>query len=278
MKRITVAALVVASLGVLVACGDDRDGRNASSTDGSSTVTGASASPTDDPTFAPGDGAAVEGTAIWSVEPHTELTAESRSFTALVMRLGCHGGKSAPVDGPVVMIDDAEVVVTFTADPALGAQTCPGNDLVPVSVDLGEPIGDRRLLDGACLPGSPALATAYCPADGDRRAATAFGWLENGPMTSVPAADLLGAYCEAAAALAGERPEAYVGSQQHRADVYRSVALAPPELTSPLITFVGFLSSGAVDPADPDSNLTENWPDEVQTAIDTITAFNTASC
>lgn len=97
------------------------------------------------------------------------------------------------------------------------------------------------------------------------------------PTSTVTAASVR-VYCERAALLDGERPEAYVGSVQHRADVDGLLAVAPEPVASALRTFAAFLASGAIDSADPDSNLTENWPADVQAAIGAIVAFNDATC
>jgi hypothetical protein len=87
-----------------------------------------------------------------------------------------------------------------------------------------------------------------------------------------------GAYCDRVAVLEGERPESYVGSSEHQADIDGLAVVAPESVRRALVTYSEFLSSGAVDPAKPDSNLTENWPTEVQTAIEQIVEFNADTC
>lgn len=54
--------------------------------------------------------------------------------------------------------------------------------------------------------------------------------------------------------------------------------MAPESIRRAVATYSEFLASGAVDPADPDSNLTENWPTEVRTAIEQILEFNATTC
>jgi hypothetical protein len=39
-----------------------------------------------------------------------------------------------------------------------------------------------------------------------------------------------------------------------------------------------FLAEGGVDPADPDSNLTENWPADVQAAVAELTDYISTHC
>ena len=65
----------------------------------------------------------------------------------------------------MVSLGDKEVVIRIDAKvrPA-GASTCQSNDPVRVRVTLSEPLGNRRLVDAACLAGA-AVRTAAC-ADG----------------------------------------------------------------------------------------------------------------
>lgn len=87
-----------------------------------------------------------------------------------------------------------------------------------------------------------------------------------------------GAYCDEVVALAGERPETYVGSEEHRGDTQRLLDVAPEAVFEPLRTFSSFVASGAIDPGDPNSNLVENWPLAVQEAIGEILAYNDTAC
>jgi hypothetical protein len=80
-------------------------------------------------------------------------------FDALVMEMSCNSGE--PADGRIVgpqIVSSAEtVLVIFATRPRPGAQACPSNPPTRVRVDLGEPLGDRTLLDGGRLPpGDPA--------------------------------------------------------------------------------------------------------------------------
>jgi hypothetical protein len=73
-----------------------------------------------------------------------------------------------------VAFGDDEVVVTFTVEAlSPGVHTCPGNDQVPYELDLGQPLGERRLVDGSCRPpDGEARDTSLC-IDGDVRWAPA---------------------------------------------------------------------------------------------------------
>jgi hypothetical protein len=91
------------------------------------------------------------------------LTSASQSFIANVYRLSCNGGVTGTVLQPTINVGDARFVVTFTVKRGQpGAHSCQGNPPVPVVVDLGMPIGNRQLIDGACRSGSPASKSEPC--------------------------------------------------------------------------------------------------------------------
>lgn len=109
------------------------------------------------------DAPAVEGdTAVWDVNPANPPAPSDTSVTAMVTRLGCSGGETGEVLEPEVSADDRRVVLTFSVEPLPeGEYTCPGNPAVPYVVELDEPVGDRELVDGACLSGD-AASTSHC--------------------------------------------------------------------------------------------------------------------
>jgi hypothetical protein len=101
--------------------------------------------------------------AVWGIGPDQSLLRSSTKFTALVSRLGCNNGVTGQVLAPEIHMSESEVVVTFSVAPKQpGAATCPGNDQVSYQVDLGEPLQDRALVDGRCLPGGEAATTSFC--------------------------------------------------------------------------------------------------------------------
>ncbi len=109
-------------------------------------------------------------TATWNVGPPVgpaqQITSRSTSFTAYVSRLSCSGGQTGTVLEPTIDRGEANITVTFTvAALPPGAYTCQGNRPAPFAVDLGQPIGNRRLIDGACHAGAQAATTSWC-ADG----------------------------------------------------------------------------------------------------------------
>lgn len=106
--------------------------------------------------------------------------------------------------------------------------------------------------------------------------------LPAGPDSSDPVAPRspdVSRFCDVYAANLEERPEDYVGSSEHLSDIDTLLDAAPPEIATDVATFRDFVASGAIDTdSDPDSNLTTNWPPEVQLAIDAIQDFATANC
>lgn len=80
---------------------------------------------------------------------------EATSFTALVNERACAGGK--PIAGrlvpPLITYGPEAITVVFAARPLAGdGFDCPGNPSMRIVVELREPLGSRRLLDGAFFP------------------------------------------------------------------------------------------------------------------------------
>lgn len=101
--------------------------------------------------------------AVWSLGHDQSLQKSSRKFTALVSRLDCNNGVTGQVLAPEIHISESEVVVTFSVvTKQLDRADCPSNDKVSYEVDLGEPLRDRALIDGQCLPGGRAVTTSFC--------------------------------------------------------------------------------------------------------------------
>jgi hypothetical protein len=105
--------------------------------------------------------------AVWHLAAAESLSAASDSFTAVVTRLGCSGGVTGEVYEPDIAIGDSDIVVTFSVEPVDGGE-CPSNDEVPFVINIGEPIGERRLVDGACLDEGEAASTSFCEAGPER--------------------------------------------------------------------------------------------------------------
>lgn len=117
---------------------------------------------TSTPTTVEPSRAGVGDAAIWVVDAAAPPSEGSDSFAALVTRPACSGGVTGEVYEPVLTIGETEIVVTFTVEPLPpGQYTCPSNDVVAYVVDVGEPVGRRDLVDGACVTGE-AASTSVC--------------------------------------------------------------------------------------------------------------------
>jgi len=135
-----IRVLLVLTVLVVAACGDDEVG--VGTDEGSSGVTGA--------------------TATWTVADDVPPTEDAESFTAMVERLGCSGGETGEVLEPNVVTDKEQIVVTMSVEPLpSGDYTCPGNKAEPYVVELDGAIGERQLVDGACLT-EEAASTSKC--------------------------------------------------------------------------------------------------------------------
>lgn len=94
--------------------------------------------------------------ATWTLDPALPPPdAATTSFTALVTERTCTGGQ--PLLGrllpPSIAYGADTVTVVVAATPLPGdVFTCQGNPSTRVTVELGEALGDRRLLDGAFFP------------------------------------------------------------------------------------------------------------------------------
>lgn len=103
------------------------------------------------------------GVAEWAFDPAAPRPGPaSQVFEVLVTERACNSGQPADgrIAGPEIVRTDTAVMLIFAVRPRLdggGVQTCPSNPPTRVTVDLGEPLGDRVLLDGSRLPpGDPA--------------------------------------------------------------------------------------------------------------------------
>ena len=101
--------------------------------------------------------------ATW--ELRQDVTETNESLDIGVTRLGCASGVTGEVLEPRVTYEAERIVVEV--DVALigdGAHNCQGNDVVPVTVPLDEPVGQRQIVDGACLDGE-AATTLFCESE-----------------------------------------------------------------------------------------------------------------
>lgn len=94
--------------------------------------------------------------ASWVPDPEDPMpNAATRAFMALVTERECASGQPSVgrVVGPVLLVDAERVLVAFAVRALPGGfQTCQGNPSTPVHIDLGQPLGDRELVDAGHLP------------------------------------------------------------------------------------------------------------------------------
>lgn len=85
-----------------------------------------------------------------------------------VTRVECSSGVTGEVREIAVDLEPDRIVIGIGLEPlGLDAADCQGNPVVPTTVDLGAPIGDRDLVDRACLF-EPVSTTSFCEDDGVR--------------------------------------------------------------------------------------------------------------
>lgn len=96
----------------------------------------------------------VEGdTATWELLDASDVSVDTTILEVGAVRLECASGVTGELLDPVIVYESDQVVITIdAASNGTGGATCQGNDVVPVTVKLSEPLGERNLVDGACVP------------------------------------------------------------------------------------------------------------------------------
>ena len=94
----------------------------------------------------------------WTLDPAGRVPPPgSRSIPILVYDFQCHGWDppTGRVAHPFLTSDAESVSIAFVIKPPTGEITCPFGDPLRAVLELPEPIGDRRLLDGGTYPERP---------------------------------------------------------------------------------------------------------------------------
>ncbi|MGW6174053.1 hypothetical protein ACWF5H_11225 [Arthrobacter sp. NPDC055138] len=113
-------------------------------------------------------GASEGSTGVWELLDAAEVGPDSTALRLGVTRLECAGGETGTVLEPDVQFERGRIVIRTDVEPLTGGTyDCQGNNTVPVKVELPEPVGNRDLVDAACL-GGDAVETTFC-ADGPVR-------------------------------------------------------------------------------------------------------------
>lgn len=96
------------------------------------------------------DESSVEGLAAWELSNPDSIRPEDDNLEIGVSRLGCANGETGEIIDIDVDPGEDRVVIEATVEAREGAADCPANEVVPIDVELGDPIGDRELVDGVC--------------------------------------------------------------------------------------------------------------------------------
>lgn len=107
-------------------------------------------------------------TASWELLNAAEISPESTVLRLGVTRIQCASGITGTVLEPEIQINGERIMIrTSVESQEPGDYSCPGNNVVPVTVNLRSPIGERELFDASCLD-TDTLATAFCVDGGVR--------------------------------------------------------------------------------------------------------------
>ncbi len=94
------------------------------------------------------------GNATWILDPDVEPHPDTTVLEILINEQDCASGE--PPTGrdivPVVATTMDTITITVLVEPVAGDAACPSNPWHRVTVELGEPLGERTLLDGHTLP------------------------------------------------------------------------------------------------------------------------------
>ena len=107
-------------------------------------------------------------TGTWQLLNSAEITTASTTLRLGVTRVECASGETGAVLDPEVKVEaDGIVIRTPVESLHISEATCQSNNVVPVTVELAEPLGQRDLLDAFCLDSS-AGTTSFCSDGGVR--------------------------------------------------------------------------------------------------------------
>jgi hypothetical protein len=115
-----------------------------------------------EPTLAPATVSPDAAAAVWQLAETGTPDPKASTFDVLVTRVACRSGVTGHVVAPSIQQSADRVVVTFEVTPKDDVGRCPSNDWVAYRISLGEPLGDRTLVDGRCLPGGELALTYVC--------------------------------------------------------------------------------------------------------------------
>lgn len=105
--------------------------------------------------------------AQWDLADPQAVVAESQELDLLVTRIGCGSGVTGDITVTKVMTSEDEVSIGLTVEPLKGdTHTCQSNEVVPYTIDLDEPLGQRTLIDASCASSKDSASeVASCQQD-----------------------------------------------------------------------------------------------------------------
>lgn len=135
------------------------------------------------------------------------------------------------------------------------------------------------------------LLLAGCGSDDDRTANDDTASVDDGAVDSEtgetegalaaddtePGSGDFAEFCENAPGPGEEVPQEYVGSDEHVADLRALRDQAPEEVVDDLDLIIGYFED-SVDPSDPESQMSDTFPDEVDDATGRMVAFILENC
>jgi hypothetical protein len=80
---------------------------------------------------------------------------DATTVSGFIRERSCAGGQppEGRIQAPVVVVDERSVVITVSVRQQPGGQDCPANpDSAPITIELGQPLGGRVVLDGSVFP------------------------------------------------------------------------------------------------------------------------------
>ncbi len=103
------------------------------------------------------------GVAELALDPAAEVNERTTSLNLLATERECASGQ-APVDReivPVVAETDRHIEIVVLVEPVEGGAECPSNPAFPITIELDQPVGERRIMDMAFEPSTELqVATA----------------------------------------------------------------------------------------------------------------------
>lgn len=94
--------------------------------------------------------------ATWYLPGDYVADPSSSTLQVLVLEVGCSSGKGAAgnIARPRVTVTNDSVTINVRTYVRYGAQNCQGSTMAPLEIDIGVPLGARKLIDanGSVVP------------------------------------------------------------------------------------------------------------------------------